>query len=213
MLKKSVVLKANRIKPIGAFTPDYKTVVFFTLFICGLIIGTTVINKNESDFLTLFTKILKNNITAKNGESWIKCFCGDFVWLFIPLFADFLCGLCGVGLPFIWLIPTVFGCVSGMVFSVFFISYGISGIGYCALMYIPCCAITAATLVKCCCESTKMSSEIFFYVLGIERKEAIKKALLKEYSTIYIVFCVYILIAAAISTCSFKLFSGLFGFI
>lgn len=213
MFKRSVVLKANKIKHAGSFKPDYKTLIFFTLFLCGLIIGTTVVNKSESEFLTLIMKVLKNNITAKNGGGWLKCFCGDFVWLFIPLFTDFLCGLCGIGLPFIWSIPVVFGCVSGTVFSAFFMSYGVVGLGYCALMYVPCCAITAATLVKCCCESTKMSSEIFFYILGNGKNEGTKKSLLKEYSTVYIVFCIYILIGAAISTCSFKLLSGLFGFI
>lgn len=213
MFKKSVVLKANKLKPIAGVSPDYKTVIFFTLFVCGLIIGVTVISQSGTDFTDFFSKIIHNNISAKKDSSWFKCFCGEFVWLFILVFVDFICGLCGVGLPFIWLIPICFGCFAGMVLALFFINYGMTGLGYCALMNIPSYAITAATLVKCCCESTKVSNEIFFYILSGSKGDTSKTPILKEYTVKYIFFCIPVIIAALISTGSFKLFSGLFSFV
>ena len=213
MFKRSVVLKANKIKSVPGISPDYKTIIFFTLFICGLIIGVSLIKKGNSDFTEFFSKLLRNNITAKIDSSWLRCFCGEFVWLFLLVFVDFICGLCGVGLPLIWLVPICFGCVSGLVLSLFYVNYGLTGLGYCSLINVPCYAITAATLVKCCCESTKVSNEIFLFILGGRKNDNIKESLLKDYIINYLLLCIPIVIAALISTGSLKLFSGLFNFV
>ncbi len=213
MFKKSVVLKANKLKPLSGISTDYKTAIFFTLFVCGLIIGVSIVKKGDSEFIDFFSKLMHNNISAKNDSSWFRCFCGDFLWLFLLVFVDFICGLCGVGFPFIWLIPVCFGGFTGMVLSLFFINYGMTGLGYCALINVPGYAITAATLVKCCCESTKISNEIFFFIIGGNKNEGNKEPLLKDYVINYILLCVPVVLSALISTGSFKLFSGLFGFV
>lgn len=213
MFKKSVVVKANKIKRIPGISPDYKSIIFFTLFVCGLIIGVTIIKNGESDFTDIFSKLLHNSISAKNNNSWFRCFCGEFLWLFLLILIDFICGLCGVGLPLIWLVPVCFGSIAGLILSLYFVNYGMPGLGYCALINIPCYAITAATLIKCCCESTKVSNEIFFYILGGKKSDNTKEPLLKDYIINYVLLCIPIIIAALISTGSFKLFSGLFNFV
>lgn len=213
MLKRSVVLRANKIKPLKNVVPDHKSAVLFTLFLCGLVIGVTLVNKSSDSLLEFFFEILRNNILTKTQTGWFKCFCFEFIWLFIPVFFCFISGLCGVGLPFIWSVPLLFGLISGMAFSVLFIKYGITGLGYCALIYIPSCALTTADLIKCCCKSSQMSGDIFLYILSAGNKDNNKKSMLKEYGASYILFCIPIIIAAVLNVCGFKLFSGLFGLV
>ncbi len=213
MFKRSVVIKAKRIRPIANISPDYKTIIFFTLFVCGLILGVIVIQKSDEDFSSFFLKLLNNYLKAKKDNSWFMNFCGEFLGLFLLVFIDFVLGLCAVGLPFIWLLPVCFGCFSGIVLSVFFTNYGLTGLAFCGLINIPCYAITAATLIKCCCESTRISNEIFRFVFSGNKSENVKSSLIKEYTINYALLCLPILIAALISSGSFKLFSGLFSFI
>lgn len=212
MLKKSVVINAKRIKPIENISPDYKTVIFFTLFVCGIILGVIIIQKSNEDFSSFFLKLLNNHLTAKKSSSWFNNFCGDFLGIFLLVFLTYILGLCAVGLPFIWLIPICFGCITGIILSLFFINYGLTGLAFCGLINIPCNAITAATLIKCCCESTRISNEIFLFVLGGNNDKA-KSSLIKEYSLKYALLCLPILVAAIISSSSFTLFSGLFSFV
>ena len=213
MFKRSVVIKANKLKPIAGISPDYKSIIFFTFFVCGIILGVIIIKKSQEDFLDFFMKLLNNRLGIQKNSSWLMNFCSDFLWLFVLIFLDFVLGLCAVGVPFIWLIPVLFGCFAGCVLSVYYMNFGLNGLAFCGLVNIPSYAITAATLIKCCCESTRVSNEIFYFVLRGKTNESPKDALIKDYSMKYVTLCLPVLLAALISSGSFKLFSGLFTFI
>ena len=210
MFKKTVVLNTTRLKPIGKFTFDYKSVLFFTLFLCGLIVGVTFINKGDEALVEFFTKILKNRITAENNNNFLTCFCGDVLPLMLLQLFCYIWGLCAFGIPFIWLAPLVFGLMCGMTIGLYLVNYGIMGLGYCALVKIPAYAITAATLIKCCCESTICSDNIFVYALKGERSE---NTILKDYTLKYILLCIPLVLAAVLSAGCDKLFSGFFNFL
>lgn len=213
MLKKSVVIKANKLKPVQKFKLDYKTLIFFTVFLCGLIVGVTIFRQSGEPFSEFITEILKNYLTVCAVNSIFKNFCSIFFLLSLFVFILFIFGLCAVGQPFIWLSGFLFGCGIGIVISSYFCAFGILGVGYCALINIPCYAITAATLIKCCCESTRVSNDIFFYSLGSFNNTTGKNRLLKDYLINYLLFLVPIIIAALLKACFLKLFSGLFGLV
>lgn len=206
MFKKSVVIKAKRIKPLKW---DYETIILFTLFLCGVILGVLII-KNGSDELNNFIgSCISNYISAKNTCGYLMCFSGLLAVLLLFLFLDFLFGLCAVGTPMVWSVPIFFGITCGCCVSSMFNIYGLKGLLYCVLVDLICYAITAATLIKCCCESTRMSVELFTSIVGNNYKT---NCLFKEYAINYLILCVPIIIAALISTVCFKIFAGLFIF-
>lgn len=213
MFKKTVVLKTNRFKPKGKITFDYKALLFFTLFLCGLIIGVSFINKGDENLINYLTKLFKNRILAENSNNFFTCFCGDFLPLLLMQFFCYIGGLCAVGIPFIWLIPVAFGLFCGIAIALFFVNYGITGLSYCALINIPCYAITAATLIRCCCESTVCSNNILIYAMRGDNGEKLKTPILKDYTFKYILLCIPLVVAALISAGSYKMFSGLFSFL
>lgn len=210
MLKRSVVIKAKRIKPLKL---DYPTVILFSIFICGIIFGVSISKKiiqSENDFLTV---LINNYISMIKDCTFFECFIGIFLVIIFVAFIDFIIGLCAVGTPLVWLIPALFGCFCSSIVTCLLIKQGIQGIGYCLLINIPCYAITAATLIKCCCESSKMSLELLGVLTGAPVRDKAKNKLLQEYIINYLILCIPLVGAALIKTVSFKLFSGFFTFV
>ena len=212
MFKKSVIIKTKNIRPNIKLNLDYKLIIYFTLFLCGVSIGVSLIKNAGDDFNRFFSDLLVKHVNAKKHNSFITDFCFVFLCLVLLFFLNYLCSLSAVGFPFIWLILIGFGVCCGAVTGEFFISFGLKGLGFCLLVDIPCYAITAATLVCCCCESTKICNNIFFYLFGNYGCDSGRNQLLKEYTLKYIIMCLPLLLGAFASTVCFKMFSGFFTF-
>lgn len=185
----------------------------FSLFLCGVILGIILIKNCNQDFKDLALQYLKNYISVKAECSFFECFLGTLSVLLICICLNLLFGLCAVGVPFVWLIPVFFGVFCGSGVSCFFINYGLKGLCYCALVNAPCYAITAATLIKCCCESTRMSLNILNCIRGIKADNLKASLSFKDFLLNHLLLCVPIIIGALLSTVGFTLFSSLFIFI
>ncbi len=210
MFKKSVVINAKRIKPIKL---DYPTVILFFVLICGIIIGVSISKKiiySQNDFLSV---LINNYLSFIKDCTFFECFVSIFLVIFAAAFTVFLIGFCAVGAPLAWLVPALYGCFCSCVVTCLLIKYSIQGIGYSLLINIPCYAITAATLIKCCCESSKLSVELLSVLTGGSTREKGKYKLLQEYTINYLILCIPLVCAALLKTVSFKLFSGFFSFI
>ncbi len=210
MLKKSVVIRTNKLKLIK---PDYLTLILFSLFICGVIIGASIVKKGDSDFSSFIENLIANNLSAKHSASMLTVFCNDFLWLALLVFVCGFFGFCGFGMPFVFVMISFFGVICGCSFGGFLINYGLQGIGYFCLINLPCYAITAATLIKCCCESLKFSFYIFTTISGIKSSQTSNKNLLKNYLISFLILCLPIIAGVLLSTIAFKLFGDLFSII
>ena len=206
MLKRSVVIKPRSIKPLNW---DYKTIVAFTLFLCGVIIGAFIIKNSSQEYKDLICSWLSNYISTKGQGSFIMCFCGTALPLLVFVFVVFLLGLCATGVPLILLVPFLYGCTCGGYLSAMLLCFGIKGLIYCVLVDFLCYAITAATLFKCCCLSFNMAIDLFGCIMGNFKK----MCPFNTYAIDYIVLCVPVLIGVLIHTICFTIFAELFFFI
>ncbi len=210
MLKRNFIINTKRL-PIHKM--DLKSTIMVSLFLCGLILGIVLIKNCDSDLKNLLLKCIDNYISVKSKCSFLDCFLGTLTILLTCVCLNFLFGLCAVGVPLVWMVPVFFGFFCGCGVSCLFINFGLKGLCYCALVNVPCYAITAATLIKCCCESTKMSVQIFNYIMGV-RPDSLKGCLsFKDFLLNNLAFCIPILIGALLSTIGFKMFASLFIFI
>lgn len=208
MFKKTFVLKKKNIA-LPKF--QYKTVVLFTLFFCGAIIGCITIIKGDADFLKVPEGILKSYLTSKSEIGFLKDFCNLLViFLAFPL-AVFLFGFCAVGTPLIYFSPCFFGVFSGGTVSLIMKAYGSAGTGFAALAVIPGTALAAASLVKCCSVASGMSLGLMSLLSGNTKSD--DSRLINKYLKEYAVQVIPSLLAAAINAGSFTLFGGLFDFI
>ena len=207
MLKKGVVIKSKNIKPINF---EAEAIVLFSLFLCGIFLGAFVIKNCDIEIKNAITTLFKNYISAKSESGFLGCFSSITVYLIVFIILAFLFGLCAVGTPFVWLVPAVFGVVCSCHVSLMLINYGFKGLFYCVMVDLLPYAITTATLLKCCCESTKLSVNLFCCIAGDNALRG--KNLFKEYAINYLILCIPVIIGALISTFCFKIFQGLFIF-
>ncbi len=207
MLKKSVVIRAKRIKPIKL---DYKVLLFFSLMICGIIIGVSLIKNGDSDFNGLLKSLIDSINNTKSNNSLFSCVLFILGWLLIPLIIAFFCGLSGLGLPFLALINVLYGLICGLFCGSYYVNFGLQGIGFFSLVNLPCYAITAATLIKCCCESLKMSFNVFSFLWGNSLNQTKNKNQFKEYILTYLILCLPVVAGSFLNVVSFKIFGDLF---
>ena len=208
-MKKSVVIKAKRIHPITSFNLDYKSLVFFIIFVCGLILGITIIKNSDEGISNLICGLLKRYLITLKNSSFLNIFSGTFLSLFIGLFYIYLFGLCCIGTPFIGIAPLIWGVFSGIIVSSFYSLFGFSGLGYCCIINIPCYATTAATIIRGCCIGANMSNEIFLSLISSELKKQ-PENIIKNYSIKFIVLIVFLVLATLMKTGSYELFGDLF---
>lgn len=213
MLKRSVIIKTKSLGSFAKLSFDYKLIIYFTLFLSGVIAGVMLIKNAGDDFNRFFAKLLVNHINAKMSNSFFGDFCFLFLCLLLLFLINYLCSLSAVGFPFIWLILTGFGIFCGCEIGEFCISFGLKGLLFCFLVNIPCYAITAATLVCCCCESTRICNNIFCYLISGTASEAGKNHFIKDYTLRYLIMCLPLILGALLSTICFKMFSGFFSFV
>lgn len=208
MLKKHVVIKRPSIKPLKL---DYKTIILFTLFFCGIIFGSMIIGGKEGTLHNIMSNVISDSIAFKYSNNLLMYFLSVFSGFAIILLYDYICGLCGFGMPFLYLTPVSLGVLFSIIIGAFYMNYGLSGIGYCVLINVPCYAITAATLIKCCCYSKKISEDVLIYL--VSGKADKKDGILKEYTIKYLFYGIIIALSSLISALSFRLFSHLFSFV
>lgn len=211
MLKKSVIINAGKIRPIK-IKPDYKTIILFTMFLCGLIIGISFTVKFNNDFSGYIDTFFEKILSFKTENNFLQSFTSTFTFYSIFFIILFISGICGVGLPLEILTLIVFGSFCGFSISSYILNYGLNGIGFCALVTIPSYAIIGATLIKCCAESINMSVKIFSYIIG-STNDKNREVILKEFILKYLVFSVPVIIASLLKTAFFQLFHGLFSFV
>lgn len=209
-MKKSFVIRASKLKR-GKLHIDYKTIVFFTLLLCGVILGTIISREGSLAWHSFFNTFVNNHLSAKATSSIFRNFSLVFICLFMIMVFNYISGLCGVGSIFLYLTPVLFGLYCGIIVCQYYYIYHLSGIVYCVLVNIPCYAITAATLIRCCRYSQDISKDILFYLINGRSEK--QDSILYSYSISYLIMTIPIVIGSLLSAISFRLFSDLFEFI
>ncbi len=210
MFKKNVVIRAKRISPKFKLNIDYKTLVFFTLMICGVIIGVFISENGSDEWHAFFSNIVNGYLSSEHSGNILVLFYKLFLPFFLLYLITYIIGLCGMGIPFLSLIPLTLGVFFGIEIAHYYINYGLTGIGCCTLIYMPVYAIATATLIKRCCHCFDISGEIFIYLVT---GKGDNKPILKDFTLKHLFFLLPIVAGAILSALSFKMFGDLFTFI
>ncbi len=209
-MKKHIVIKAHKFNKKANINIDYKTLLFFTFLVAGVIIGVFISENGSEEWHTFFTSLLKKYLSFNvNGNIFIM-FMRVFLPFLILMIITYITGLCGVGAPFLLFTPLLLGCCFGVTVAQYYINFGLSGIACCGLIFLPAYAIATATLIKCCCRCVDISGEIFLYFATGKGEN---KPILKEYTIYFLTMLIPIVIGGVITTAFYKLFAHLFTFI
>ena len=210
MINRSVVIKRNKLK-FPKF--DYKSIILFSLFICGIIIGSVTVIKGDSEFKEIIKSFTENYIKSRNELNFLRLFGSTVIEYTVFPLVCFLFGLCAVGLPVIYSIPLIYGLISSIIVTFFVSTYSTNGLGFSAIIIIPAVSLTAGVLIKCCSTASDMSFNILSAVSGTDVKKGNNNDLIKEYVARYTVYLLPVILSALIMCGSFRLFGNLFSII
>ncbi|HZK21272.1 MAG TPA: stage II sporulation protein M [Oscillospiraceae bacterium] len=199
------------VKPLKIPQINYKPIVFFLFLFAGLIIGVICIKYGVKSFVDLAASIFEQARLENSEKGIAGLFFSSLLSSICFLFASFIIGLCAVGIPFLPIIPFIKGLYYGAFGGYMYCTYGVTGIGYCALIIYPAAAIMITALIYGCTESMMMSADICGILLnktiGMNSKDA-----LKMYCIRYAILILVLVLAAIVSTAFFKLFGSYFAF-
>jgi hypothetical protein len=118
--------------------------------------------------------------------------------------------MCGLGSVFVSFSPVIIGVYYGVSVTSYYLNFGAQGILYCLLINLPLYAIAAATLIKGCCESVKISKNVLFYLISGKGEG---KPLIKDYTVKFLFYLIPLISGSVMSALLYNWFSKLFSFI
>lgn len=210
MFKSKVIFNINRRHKPVSLKLDYKLIIFFILFVCGVIIGGFITKNSKGLLLQGLSIFAREYFLSLNTGTYFLNFFKIFSPFAFICICTYIIGLCGVGIPFLTLIPTSLGAVMGAIISQYYVDFGLLGIGCCALIYLPLFATATATLLKGCCCSFDISGEIFYFIVS---EKGNSNVFFKEYTIKHLFFLIPIALSSGLTLLFYHLFSGLFSFI
>lgn len=186
--------------------------IMAALFLSGIIIGVTIIKSADSDLKNLIFTFSDNYISTKSQSNFLILLSSLLLGLLLFVLLEYMFGLCAVGVPFSIITLVLFGVFCGLEAACIILHWGLKGILYYIMINLPCNAITAAIMLKCCCESIDMSLSLFNCILKIGTIKN-KHTDFKDYSIKFLILILPITISVLISSILFKIFCKLFIFV
>lgn len=186
--------------------------IMTALFLCGVIVGVSIIKSADSDLKNLIFTFIDNYISTKCQSNLLMLLSSLLLGLLLFILFEYMFGLCAVGVPFSIVTLILFGVFCGLEASCIILHWGLKGILYYIMINLPCNAVTAAIMLKCCCESIDMSLSLFNCILKIGSIKN-KHTDFKEYSIKFLILILPVTISVIISTILFKIFCKLFIFV
>lgn len=209
MLKKRIMFNTKKVK-LPNF--DYMQIVYFTLFMCGVIIGCFTVSRSDGSFLEVPKAVLSSYLGTKSEIGFLRDFLNLFSIFFLMPFTVYLLGLCAIGAPFIYMCIAFFGVCCGFYISLIISSYASKGVAFAALAVIPGIALAITSFIKTCNAATKMSLTILSMLReGTGEKQ--KPISVISYSKSCLPQFLPVVFGAALNAGLFTLFGSLFGFI
>ena len=188
----------------GFFLPlqDHASMIlFFTLFLCGLLLGAFVYTK-EGEGGALLLGIAKSPLTANPGQLIL---CGAGSVLFITVTALFGC-FSVIGIAVLVWIPFLFGYLQALASSYLITEYAIKGFGYYCVTMLPASLIRITAAIALCVLCSDVSKKIAAVIIRGEGPEMIQ-------NKFWIKFCIIFAVlsgSVAVECVCVALFSKLF---
>ena len=185
----------------------YRNEIFFllaVLFLIGVLLGACLIRANGDSWKEFIRQMVAGFSDGRSTQTIAETFSQSLTGSSVFLLAVFLCGFCAIGQPLVCLILLFrgmgYGLTAGGVYSV----YGISGMGYVALLLLPNCILTAMILLRAGQSAFRFSTGLYGAMKGSGKMTA------RPYCLEFSVLAACLLVAALIDSICSYLLDGLF---
>lgn len=188
-----------------------KSYVFIALiftFIVGLVYGSLLAKSQSIQLVEQLSIITKEYASAHLKQTlattFLNSLCSSSVFIFIP----YLLGYSAIGQAASIALPLFKGLGLGLTLGHLYISYGVRGMGYSALVILPQSVIALFAIIIACRESVKLSN-LFFCSFLPKKNKSVSLNTIKLYNIKFVILFVIILVSSVVDSISVLLFSGI----
>lgn len=210
------MIRTSKSKVIRANIPSYITqnwklisLVAVTLF--GMLCGSLISRNLSQDGIGSMASIFNSFLQARNSQAFLTSLVNTLLTSFVLPSCTVLFGLSVIGFPIVATIPFFQGMGIGMISTYIYATYGLHGIGYCALVFFPGKVLQCAALVFFCKEGMTMSYGLFNVSRGTSKNFDIRKEM-KLYIARITVFYIITAIGAGVEALLSLVFGTFFQF-
>lgn len=135
-MRKGIILNLKRFKLLNYVTLNKIFILLCVIFIAGIVIGTVTLSKNS--VLSEYIKSIFNQyISLHKSNAFFKKFINCFLKYSVVLVLYFLSGTSMLGVAITPFLTAWQGILIGSITSYLYTKYGISGIAFNAIIFIP----------------------------------------------------------------------------
>lgn len=181
------------------------------LFLCFLLCmcyGSFLISRIDTQAADLLAFLTKEYLASRTAQSLLETFLSSALSSFSYLAALFLLGFFAIGQPLIFLVPIFRGFGLGITMGYLYSHYGISALGYCAVLIVPVSVFVALILINSAKDSLQMANLLLLPALK-ENRPVLTSEGLKIYLLKYLIYGLMTLGACVLDALLNFLFSGL----
>lgn len=191
---------------------NYGLFLLVGMFVIGMIYGV-LLTKSSSETLSNTIGVITAEYTAKLTQQTIfQSFMSSFLSTIVFVLLPYLFGYSAVGQPLIVLIPWFKGLGLGFFMANLYVTQGVSGVLFCALVVLPSTLIALFCILIASREGLKLSNLFFQSFIG-KQHIVVCPTTIKLYNLKLLVLLCISLIAAAVNVVAVLLFSRMFQFI
>lgn len=178
------------------------------MFAVGMIYGVLFVRSGLEFKLSFLTNEYSRLISVSSvWVSFKNTLFSNLAFLLLP----YLLGFSAVGQPFVLSLPFFKGLGLGFFTAQMYTSYGIGGIGFCALIILPYSLAVVFCDIIACREAFRLSN-LFFCSFAVREHGGVNLAAIKLYHIKMGILALICLGSAVVCMVSVLLFSGLFRF-
>lgn len=188
---------------------NYIFIAIVLLFIVGMVYGTLLIKSQPVNLLKQLNIITKEYASSHRTESVLVLMVNSFFSSMLFLVIPYLLGYSAIGQVGTLFVPLFKGLGLGATLGHLYLTYGLKGIGYSALIIVPQTAIALFAIIIACRESIKLSN-LFFVSILPDREKVVTSNTVKMYNIKFIILLIFIVVSAIVDATFVALFSGMF---
>ncbi len=204
------IFKFNKNKLMVQLSESRSLIIFFALFITTFTVGVFYTKAADGTAVGLIKKYIFAFLNLRlNGNFFDILFKSLFTGI-VALFTLFLFGLGVTGVFFVPLFLSAIGVFYGIFISQIYISYSLSGVGFCALVVVAPALIILFGIISASQHAFEFSKKILQHISS--DAGAGMKQLFKVYFFKFIVMILLVIVYAVLDALLSKTFTGLFNF-
>ncbi len=186
-------MKEHKIDFQSLFEANKNYVYSVLFYLIGLLLGTFIYEGIQSESVNSRIHTVLN-LTVQN--QLLQLFLNRLSVYLILFCITVLMGLFVIGFTLTNCIPIITGCIIGVKLAYYYVSFGMKGIGYSALLILPESAILMTVIIYCIQTSSNLSREV---LQSLKKEDTALRSDVKPYLKQYFLYFILLIISAFVN--------------